>query len=671
MKVSLNWLRDYVEINCDPDELGLRLTKAGFNLEQIVSLSGDTVLDLEVTSNRPDCLAHIGIAREIATLLEKPLRLPEPQLPQGAAGVADLATVNVRSPELCPRYTARVVRSVKIAPSPDWLVRRLEALGLRSVNNVVDVTNYVLLETGQPLHAFDYDKLAGHHIAVRPAQSGETIVAIDGSEHRLGACNLVIADADRPVAVAGVMGGLKTEVSEQTTTLLLESAQFDPLSVRRTARQLNLHSESSYRFERGVDPVGVEWASRRAAQLICELAGGTVAPGLIDVWAHAYQPQQILLPAAQIKRVLGIDIPTETVEGILSRLGFKVLTKDGAFNVTTLSHRSDVTRPIDLIEEIGRIRGYDHVPTRGTIEIAAQRKTKREVVIAKVSEAMNQCGFYEAMTVSLVEPEAAALFIDFDPSEVLTVTDHQRRANNVLRPSLLPSLLAAARHNQNVGNVLCELYELARVYLPQPGETLPAQQVHLAALSTRELRSVRGTIEEVLSVFRRERDLRFEPVAESKWFLPDQSARIYLGDKPLGLAGTINPQIQKQFDLRTPLAVAEINFDLLLALPLEPATYQPLPRYPAIERDLSIIVGEHIRWETIEKTIRSLKINELEAVEFGELFRGKQISAGRKSIFLTMRFRHPERSLTHDQVDAYQQQIIAALTQSCQAELRS
>jgi len=671
MKVSLNWLRDYVEINCDPDELGLRLTKAGFNLEQIVSLSGDTVLDLEVTSNRPDCLAHIGIAREIATLLEKPLRLPEPKLPQGPAGVADLATVDVLSPELCPRYTARAVRSVKIGPSPDWLVRRLEALGLRSVNNVVDVTNYVLLETGQPLHAFDYDKLAGHHVAVRPARAGETILAIDGSEHRLSACNLVIADADRPAAAAGVMGGLKTEVSEQTTNILLESAQFDPLSVRRTARQLNLHSESSYRFERGVDPVGVEWASKRAAQLICELAGGTVAPGLIDVWAQAYQPQQIRLPAAQIKRVLGIDIPTETVEGILGRLGFKVSTQDGVFNVTTLSYRSDVTRAIDLIEEIGRIHGYDHVPTRGTIEIVAQRKTKRDVVIAKVSEAMNQCGFYEAMTVSLVEPEAAALFIDFDPSAVLTVTDHQRRANNVLRPSLLPSLLAAARHNQNVGNVLCELYELARVYLPQPGEALPAQQVHLAAVSTRELRNVRGTIEEVLSVFRRERDLRFEPVADSKWFLPDQSARIYLGDRSLGLAGTISPQIQKQFDLRTPLAVAEINFDLLLALPLEPATYQPLPRHPAIERDLSIIVGENIRWETIEKAIRSLKINELETVEFGELFRGKQVSAGRKSIFLTMRFRHPERSLTHDQVDAYQQQIIAALTQSCQAELRS
>lgn len=671
MKVSLNWLKDYVQIDCDLDELTDRLTNIGFNLEEVVELPNDVVLDLEVTSNRSDCLGHIGIAREVAAVLGKSLQLPATDFAAAAERLEALARVEVVSPELCPRYTARLIRSVKIAPSPDWMVKRLEAVGLRGVNNVVDVTNYVLLEAGQPLHAFDYDKLSGHRIVVRPAIAGEKIVALDGAELELGEQNLIIADADRPVAVAGVMGGLETEVSGSTRDILLESAEFDPISVRRTARQLNLHSESSYRFERGVDPLTVEWASRRAARLICELAGGTVAEGVIDLWARPWQPRQITLSTEKIKRVLGIDVPIDAAADILRHLDFDAAVAADVITVSVPSHRSDVARPIDLVEEIGRLWGYDKIPTRSRIEIAAQRRTKSEDIISIASRSLTECGFSEAMTISLVEPKTAGMFVDIDPEAVLTVTDAQRRANNVLRPSLLPSLLATARLNQNAGNPLCELYELARVYLPQTVENSPEEQRSLALVSTGDLRVVRGALEHLLTSLGQDRLLRFEPSPQAKWFLPDQSAVIFLGDRELGLAGVINETVQDQFDLRRPMAVAELKFDLILQLPVEPARFEPLPRFPAIERDLSIFVDEQIPWDTIEQTIRQVGIAELETVEFGELFRGKQVPAGKKSIFLTLRFRHPQRSLTHDQVDEYQQRIVGTLGQECRAVLRS
>jgi len=669
MKVSLNWLKDYVDIDCSVAELGDRLTNIGLNLEEVIERANDTVLDLEVTSNRPDCLGHIGVAREIAAAMATALRLPAINLVESDTRVEDLTSVEVARADLCPRYTARVIQSATIARSPDWLVNRLEAVGVRSINNVVDITNYLLLESGQPLHAFDYDKLAEHRIIVRPARYGETIVAIDHTRHELNDQNLVIADAEKAVAVAGVMGGLATEVSERTTTVLLESARFEPLSIRRTARQLNLHSESSYRFERAVDPVNVEWASRRAAGLICGLTAGSAARGVVDAWTEPFRPRRIDLSMALVRRILGIDVPRETAEDILRRLGFQPSRRGETLTVTVPAHRADVTRPIDLVEEIGRLWGYDKIPTRQTVRIAPTRQTVREKITTTVSDALNECGFSEAMTVSLVEAKTAGLFADINPQTMLRASDQVGRADNVLRCSLLPSLLAAATLNQNAGNGRCELYELARVYLPRQDE-LPEEKLRLGMVSTRRLRALQGAIEHVLDRLRWSDQVRFEQY-EYKRFLPDQSATVMLGDRELGMAGTIDPSTQTQFNLRAPLAVAELDFDLLIELPRDPVRSRPLPRYPAIQRDLSIIIDEDIPWRTIETTIRQSGIPQLQAVEFGEMFHGKQIPAGRKSIFLTMTFRHPEHSLTHDQVDRYQDTIIDALRNKCGAVLRT
>ncbi len=673
MKVSIDWLRSYVDIDIPIDELTERLTHIGFNLEELITVDGDTVLDLEVTSNRPDCLGHIGIAREIATILDKPLKVPAVELSEdNSVDINNQTSVEVLSPQLCPRYTARVINNVKVGPSPDWLVKRLEALGLRSVNNIVDITNYVLLETSQPLHAFDFDKLAGKKIIVRKANNGEQFVAIDHSEHKLSPDDLIIADEQRPVALAGVMGGLNTEVTETTKNILLESAQFDPISIRRTARKLNLHSDSSYRFERKVDLVNVEYASRRAAHLICEIADGTVSAGLIDIWQNPFTPTKINFDVRQIKKVLGIDVSIGQCEKIFTSLGITIDSSDnGIFELTIPSHRSDLTRPIDLVEEIGRIVGLDKIPTSERISITTQPACPSEKIFRSTHQALNHCGYYETITVTLVEPKYSAMFTDIAESKVLKINAAQRMSNNALRCSLIPSLLMVRKTNQDAGNQSSDLYEIARVYLPRKANELPEEQIHLAIISSSaDIRSIRGVFELMCKLTNVPEQITFEPKPMS-FFLPDQSAKVLLGDKEIGIAGTINPEIQKQFELKKPVTVVEINFDRILNLPTEPPIFTPLPKFPAIRRDFSMIVDEDIKWDEIAQAIKGLNIDDLREISFGEMFRGKQIPKGKKSLFFSVLFRNPSQSLTHEQAERYQQRIIDLLEKTFDAKLRT
>ncbi len=672
MKVSLNWLKDYVDIDLSAGALAEKLIHTGFNLESIKELPGDTMLDFEITSNRPDCLGHIGVAREVAAVLGREIKLPEPKFPSSGRAAKELTDVQVLAPDLCPRYTARVISNVKIGPSPKWMVDRLEAVGLRSINNVVDVTNYVMLETGQPLHAFDFDTLSGKKIIVRQARPQEPFIAIDHSEHKLDHETLVIADAERAVALAGVMGGLNTEVSERTKNILLESAEFEPVCIRRTARKLNLHSDSSYRFERKVDPVGVEWASRRAADLIVQLGGGQVADGVVDVWARPYGAAKIEMKWKKIKDVLGIEVEAAVAVRILKSLGFGVEYQDGEKIIVAVpSWRAEVTRPIDLVEEVGRIVGLDQIPTVDTIRITAISASKLEKLSKLVHQALNQSGYSEAVTVSMVEPKFAPLFTDVPEDNVLRVPSSRRQANDALRCSLIPSLLTVRRFNQDAGNAVSDIYEIARTYRPGPAGKLPREERHLGIVSsTGDLLSIRGALELMLRLVNSRQPLRL--VAKPlPWFLPDQSALVMLGQKEIGIVGTINPQMQKAFDLKKPAAVGEINFDLIAELPVEPVTLTPLPKFPAIERDLSIVVAEEVSWEQIQTVIRELKLPDLESVEFGELFRGKQIPKGQKSLFFTLRYRNPQRSLTHEEVDACQQQVVSALEKTYKAQLRT
>ena len=400
MIVSWNWLKEYVALEMSAEELTLRLTMSGLNLEGTEERPGDLAIDLEVTSNRPDCLGHVGVAREIAALYDLPLVLPEPQPPAADETTASATSVDIECDDLCPRYCARVIRGVKVGPSPDWLRDRLETLGIATINNVVDITNYVLMESGQPLHAFDFDKLHGGRIVVRRAKPVEKIVAIDQREYELDDQMCVIADADRPVAIGGVMGGLDTEIGDGTVNLLIETADFAPLSIRNTARKLILHSDSSYRFERGVDPAGLDWASLRCCQLILEIAGGELLDGPVIAGKSADEKTPaVTLRFAQLKRILGIDIPADDAVRILKELGLEQqgeATADSASFIPP-SWRRDLTREIDLIEEVVRIYGYDEIPADVPVPLMLSTKTHRDRVADSIRDTLTAPGLFEAI----------------------------------------------------------------------------------------------------------------------------------------------------------------------------------------------------------------------------------------------------------------------------------
>ncbi|MEX2025884.1 MAG: phenylalanine--tRNA ligase subunit beta, partial [Pirellulaceae bacterium] len=434
----------------------------------------------------------IGIAREAALFFHRELKLPLPLGEGRGEGVADkvsspkvtdLTRVTIQCPDLCPRYTARVIRGIKVKSSPAWLADRLRTIGQPVVSNVVDITNYVLMECGQPLHAFDFNKLAGKEIIVRRAHAGDAFAAIDHKTYPLDGSMCVIADAQRAIALGGVMGGADTEVSPGTTDLLIESAVFAPLSIRTTSRKLKLKSDSSYRFERGVDPEGIDWASRRACELILELCGGQLAEGVIDVGQPPAQPQAIVLRLSQLPRILGIDIARDQVRRILSALGCQETAADAA-SVTTVppSWRRDLYREIDLVEEIARIHGYESIPEDVGVPMTASHKTDHDRVLGKIRHVMTAAGFDEALTTSVVPEKWSQAFSPWTSEAPLVATPPMLKGADQLRKSLVPSLLEARRYNQSVGNEVAELFEIAKIYLPR-SEGLPHEQWTLAVVS--------------------------------------------------------------------------------------------------------------------------------------------------------------------------------------------
>ena len=392
MKILLSWLNDYIETGLAAEQIAEVLSDLGLPCEGIERLGDDAVIDVEVTSNRGDCLSYMGIARELAAATGKEWKRPDVLLDESGRDVADFCAVEIIEPELCNRYTARLIEGARVGPAPDWLRRRLEAIGLRSVNNVVDATNYAMMETGQPPHAFDYDKIAQGKIIVRKAVSGERIVSIDGTRCDLATEMLVIADPQRPVGVAGVMGGLDTEVSETTARILLEDAYFDPVSVRRTSRRLGLPSEAAFRFERTVDMEAVDWASQRTAQLITEVAGGNVAKGVVDIYPGRKAEKQVTLRLARLSKLLGIEVRAEEGVRILSALSFRPRRKTDVIVCSVPSWRSDIYREIDLIEEVARVYGYQRIPTQRKIEIEAVPADSRQKLAQSVGTYLNGCG---------------------------------------------------------------------------------------------------------------------------------------------------------------------------------------------------------------------------------------------------------------------------------------
>jgi phenylalanyl-tRNA synthetase beta chain len=667
MIVSLDWLKEYVDLPAGPAELADRLALSGLNHESV----SDEAIDLEVTSNRPDCLGHIGVAREIGVLWDRPLQKPEADPQASAPPVEKLTSVEIDAPQLCRRYTARVIRGVKIGPSPKWLADRLRAIGVAVINNVVDVTNYVLFECGQPLHAFDFNKIAGKRIVVREAKPGEKFEAINHQEYELAAGTCVIADAQKAVALAGVMGGASSEVSDETVDVLLEAADFDPLSVRTTARRHSLHSPSSYRFERGVDPEGIDWASRRACELILQTAGGELAEGVVDVGQPAKPQTVIKLRFEQIPRVLGIKIPDADIQRILKALGCEETHICGhCIKVIPPSWRADLTREIDLLEEVARIYGYDKIPEDTNVKMAASTRTRSDRVLTHVRDVLVAAGFDEAMTLSAVDESWVDAIQPWTEAPPLVASTPVLRRADRLRQTLVPSLLAARRHNEKLSNPVVELFEIANVYLPVEGG-LPQQKRLLGITSGGCFREMKGVVEALAARIAPSQRLG---VGEVAYRLLDEArqCRLRMGDHTLGYLGELSDEGRRRFELRGKSTVAELDLDVLVGLAELIPTAQPLSPYPPVGRDLNIVVDESVRWAAVEQLVRTAGGDVVEAIEYQETYRNpERLGPERKSFLFSLRLRSDRETLTNEAADEVRKRMVDLLSKQLGAELRT
>ena len=661
MIVSWNWLKEYVALPSSADELADRLAMSGLNHESTTAREGDLAIDLEVTSNRPDCLGHLGVAREIAVLWDRPLTVPDPQPKETGPAVDSLTRVQIELPEACPRYTARIIQGIQVGSSPSWLTDRLQTLGLAVVNNVVDVTNYVMMECGQPLHAFDLAKLNGPEIVVRAPRTKELLTAIDHRKYELDTHMCVIADAERPVALGGVMGGAETEVSEQTVDLLIEAAVFDPVSIRNTARKLNLHSPSSHRFERILDPEGVDWASRRCCELILETAGGALAKGVIDVGDESQPRPRISLRLSQVERILGIEIPRDRIQAILEKLGAtQVKGNKNELSLSPPSWRSDWEREIDLIEEIARIHGYEEIPEDVRVPMAVSQPRTIDFVLNSIRNVLTAMSFDEAVTASVVPEAWSGAFDGWSQVPALQTQTPMLRGADRLRQSLLPSLLDARRHNESLGNFDADFFETAAIYLPQDSADLPIQQRTLGVLTCGSFERVKGVIEAILKSLRISSTLRSRDV-EVSLFEPGRAMGLLLDEMPLGFIGEVSATTLKEFGLRDHVAMAEISLDALEPLAQLVPCYEAASPYPSIRRDLNLITDESVRWADLEQTVRDSAGQWLESLEFQEVYRdAKRDGSDKKRLLFSMTFRSHERTLTGEEVDQVRDQVIDA-----------
>lgn len=671
MIVSWNWLTQYVRLDMPVEVLTERLALTGLNHESTSDVAGDLAIDLEVTSNRPDCLGHLGVAREISVVFDKPLRLPDPQPKVAGPPVETQTAIAVEAPELCPRFTARVITGAKVGESPWWLRKRLETIGVRPISNIVDVTNYVMFECGQPLHAYDMDRLAEKRLVVREARAGETLKAINQKVYELAPGMLVIADAERPVGLAGVMGGFDTEIGDRSRTVLIEAAQFDSMSIRRTARALGLHSPSSYRFERPLDPEGTEWASRRCAELILEVAGGNLHPGLIDVAVKRPERPAITLRLDQIGRVLGIAVGREEVVRILQALGLVLVEQsESAVTLRPPSWRSDFEREIDLIEEVARIHGYEHIPEDNAVPLTSAPRGRRERVEDEVRGALTACGFDEAYTFSLVGEELSASIGPGDSCEPLRVDHSSRKRENALRQSLVPSLLAARRHNEAHGNSDADLFEIANAYLPRSDEPLPSEPTRLGMVSGRDFLGLKGVIEALLERLHAGRGLEARPVT-TPWFTPGRSAELLLDGAHLGFLGEVARERLDALELREPCSAAELEFDVLQTRADLVPRNRALPPFPSVARDLSLVVPQSLPWAELAGAATRAAGSTLESVDYLDTFQGGTVPSGMQSVHFGLRFRHPERTLTGDEVDKAVKSVVDTCAARFGATLRA
>ena len=676
MLVSWNWLKQYVTLDMDREELENRLAMSGLNHEGTETVFDDLAIDLEVTSNRPDCLGHIGVAREIAVLYDLPLSIPTPN-PQATGPDVDTGfSIKIEAPELCSRYTARIIRGVKIGASPQWMQDQLRTVfapvnkDWSPVNNVVDITNYVLMECGQPLHAFDLGKLQGEQIIVREATEGEEFEAIDHHTYKLTPGMCVIADANRPVAIAGIMGGADSEVSDGTVDILIESAAFSSIATRTTSRALNLHSPSSYRFERALDPQGVEWATNRACELILEHCGGTLDNGFIDAGGATWQPAPVVMRLSQVERILGISIDADEVKRILLTLGnTETQSDDISLTVAQPTWRRDLTREADLLEEIARIHGYEKIPEDVGVPMAASFKSDWDRVTSKLRTTMTAMGFDESLTASVVPASWTQTYSPWSDKTPLRTLSPMLKGADALRTSLVPSLLEVRRINQSLANPSVELFETAKIYLPTDSG-LPQEQWTLGITSGHGFQHLKGVIETALRSLKIDRPLDVETTAQDLLHA-DYCASLTLNGEHFGFLGEVNEAGLKAFSLRSPASIAEIRMDLLVQHSTLIPQHSQLSNFPAITRDLNIVLSESVRWDALEASVRSaVDAEQLEDITYQETYRDpERDGADVKRVLFTVKLRRSDQTMTNEQADGVRSEIVAAIESQLDGKL--
>jgi len=639
----------------------------------------DHILEVSLTPNRGDCLSMIGVAREVAALTGGKLHLPVPHLPEGADRVEDVVRVSVLDADLCPRYSARLVSGVHIGPSPFWLRARLERAGVRAINNVVDVTNYVMLEYGQPLHAFDFDLLEGGEIVVKRAAEGKRFVTLDEVERVLRDDTLMICDAVRPVAIGGIMGGLNSEIHEDTSRVLLESAYFSPQGIRRTATALGLQTESSYRFERGIDPEGVLTASLRATALIAQLAGGEAATGVIDCYPTPLPRAEIKLRLPKVNTLLGMSLEYKEVRGILKRLHMEVRENKGAeWVVSPPPYRGDVTREVDLIEEIGRLKGYDLIPVQAPkMWVMPFREEREEALMTRAKDVLVGLGFYEVITYSFISPhalEALRLPPDDFRRHPLPILNPLAEAQSVMRTTLLPGLLETARYNLSHKTGDLKIFESREVYCPQKGERLPREKRSLSGLATGAVFEegwnippqevdffyAKGCIERLLAELRTAAPA-FTAAQAAPYLHPGTGAVIRLDDKEVGVVGELHPEVAEAFELPSGVFIFELDLPTLAERSREEITFVPLPRFPSVARDVAVTVDEGTSAGELMEIVRKVDNEYIEAVEVFDCYTGDPIPLGRKGLAFRVRYRSPDRTLTDEEVNEFHRAVLERL----------
>jgi phenylalanyl-tRNA synthetase beta chain len=683
MRIPYEWLKEFIDISASSEEIADRLTMTGFEVEGVEFIDDDVIFEVNVTPNRPDCLSVLGIARELSVTFNVTLKIPLHEIKEYQP-VSDFS-IEILKPEICNRYTGRLITEVKISDSPDWIKIRLEKCGIRPINNVVDITNYVLFEFGHPLHAFDADTINGKKIKVDIAGSNNKIVTLDGVERELYDGALLIWDDIRPIAVAGVMGGLNTEVTEKTRNVFLESAYFDPFSIRKTSKWLNLKSESSYRFERGTDIEFLENALNRAALLIKEFAEGTIHE-IIDAYPVKYRPKPIEIRYEKINKLLGTNISKSHMLEILKGLGIHTEDRGEVFVVYPPTYRRDIKRNNDIAEEIARLYGYEYIPvTIPRSPLPSGQLNKKAINIKRIKEAMRKAGFTEAINYSFMSMSSLDM-LDIPDSDkrrkVIILSNPLSKEECMLRTTLAPSLIGNLKYNIDRGMKEIRLFEVSSVF-EDIGNMLPSEDLRLGGIfykdrfpslwkeDAQEFFITKGTLESLFEELKIS-DYKFLPSSEP-FLHKGKASDIYVSDLYTGYIGILGPEIVERLDLKKQkpeIVLFEINIEVLLKFIPYSIQYSPIPKYPYVERDIAIVIDETIPSLKIKEMIMSYPSELIKEVSIFDYYKGGNVPEGKKSLGFNIIYRSKEKTLTDEEVEEIHNSLMNYIIEKTGGELR-